>query len=72
MNIEHFVCLSWFRAISERHEQDGKTLSRAHSSCAERTSVLRSCHGVSNLAWRGWRPHAVIPLSIPAALVAAG
>jgi hypothetical protein len=28
MHIEHFICLSWFSACPESHEQDGEKLAR--------------------------------------------
>jgi hypothetical protein len=58
VNIEHCVFLSWFRACSESHEQDGETLSLDPRN-AECNSVRRSCHGVPNLGpWRKRRTFA--------------
>jgi hypothetical protein len=73
MNIEHFVCLSWFRAISGRHEQDGKTLSLAYQSIRE--SERASCDpamAARTLPGAGGGPMPPSRFQCPAALIAVG
>jgi hypothetical protein len=48
MNIEHFICLSWFSACPESHEQDGEKLRVTAE--RERTASCDPAMAFQNLA----------------------